>query len=179
MKEDHLMVKQKSLFLCLLLLCTFIPIVVPCVKAADLNDLIALIICGSAGGSFSNNTQYIYHVVGYHYGFGFRYLDVYTDRPGVTTNATKENVRDSIKTWLDFIAGPSDIVLIYFTSHGYGTIRMRDLDHLGSTPHTISREIVVGYHTKQMKAISDCRIALGFLFLLCLYTMILTMMAGL
>lgn len=57
----------------------------------------ALIISGSTGGSFSNNTEYMYHVLSQSYNFdGIYYLDVDTSRPGVNASATKDNVRQAI-----------------------------------------------------------------------------------
>lgn len=80
-----------------------------------------LIICGSAGGSFTGDAQYMYHVVHDHYAFaGINYLDVDINHLGVNGLATLQNVRDAITVWLHNNAGPNDIVLIYFTSHGTG-----------------------------------------------------------
>lgn len=81
----------------------------------------ALIICGSEGGSFSNNAQYMYHVLSEHYDFdGICYLDVYIDRPGVDAFSTKINVRHAIHTTLASWSDENDLVFIYFTSHGGG-----------------------------------------------------------
>jgi len=115
------MVKWKPFFLSLLLLCAFIPIVVPYAEAAGSQELWALIICGSADETFSNNTQYMYHVLTQNYTFnGIYYLDVYTNRPGVNASATKNHVRLAINTTLASWSDSNDIVFIYYSSHGGG-----------------------------------------------------------
>jgi len=57
------------LFLGFLLLFASVSSIIPSVQASDPQELWALIICGSEGLSFSNNTQYMYHVLTEHYNF--------------------------------------------------------------------------------------------------------------
>lgn len=118
------MMKVKSLLLSLLLLCALISIIAPYAEASGSQELWALIICGSEGGSFSNNTQYMYHVLNDTYDFnGIYYLDVYTERPGVDASSTRANVRSAITDWLNDHSDENAIIFIYFTSHGSGYLR--------------------------------------------------------
>jgi len=81
----------------------------------------ALIICGSRGGSFQNNTDYMYHLVRDHCSFDdVYYLSVDLSHPGVNALSTKANVRWAITNWLASRSDDNDIILIYFSSHGGG-----------------------------------------------------------
>jgi len=95
--------------------------IVSTAQAQDPQQLWALIICGSINSTFSNDTQYMYHVLHDHYSFaGIRYLDVYTSRPSVDALSTKANVRSAITSWLDSRSTANDIIFIFFSSHGGG-----------------------------------------------------------
>ncbi|HEY4674971.1 MAG TPA: dockerin type I domain-containing protein [Candidatus Bathyarchaeia archaeon] len=95
--------------------------IVSTVQAQDPQQLWALIVCGSTEGTFSNDTQYMYHVLHDHYAFaGIYYLDVNTTRPGVNALSTRANVRSAITNWLRTHSTGNDIIFIYFSSHGGG-----------------------------------------------------------
>jgi len=116
--------KALSFLISFLLLYALVPNIITPAQASDPQQLWALIICGSTGGSFSNNTQYMYHVLSEHYEFdGIYYLDVYTDRPGVDALSTRTNVRSAITSWLHDHSDENDIIFIYFSSHGGGYLR--------------------------------------------------------
>jgi len=90
-------------------------------QAQNPQQLWALIICGSTGLSFSNNTQYMYHTLTQNYTFsGIYYLDVNTSRSGVDALSTRSNVRSAITSWLGARSDVNDIIFIYFSSHGGG-----------------------------------------------------------
>jgi hypothetical protein len=98
----------------------FITYAIPSAKSQS-QQLWALIISGSADGSFSNNTRYMYHVLDNHYSFdGIRYLDVDTSRTGVDALSTLTNVRSAITSWLAGNSDSDDTIFIYFSSHGGG-----------------------------------------------------------
>jgi len=104
-----------------LLLCVSFIGIVSTAQAQDPQQLWALIICGSTGGSFSNNAQYMYHVLHDHYSFaGIRYLSVDTSLQGVNALSTRTNTRSAITSWLHDRSNGNDIAFIYFTSHGGG-----------------------------------------------------------
>ena len=116
------MIRKKALsFLVIFsLLSAFFPNVVPLARASN-SELWALIICGSSGGSFSTDPQYMYHTLDVHYDFdGIRYLDFYDSRPGVYGTSTLDNVRSAIRDWLFGNSDDDDIIFIYFSSHGGG-----------------------------------------------------------
>jgi len=116
------MIKRKLGFLVSsLLLCVSFLGIVSTAQAQDPQQLWALIISGSTEATFSNDTQYMYHVLHDHYSFaGIRYLDANTSRPGVDALSTKTNVRSAITSWLDSHSTANDIVFIFFSSHGGG-----------------------------------------------------------
>ena len=83
----------------------------------------AVIVCGSKGGSFRNNTGYMYHVLSQHYNFDDIYYlsrDIYSSDPGVIASSTKANVRWAIRDWLGSRSNHNDLIFIYFSSHGGG-----------------------------------------------------------
>lgn len=103
-----------------LLLFSSLSIVSPA-QAQGSQQLWALVISGSTGGTFSNDAQYMYHVLHDHYTFaGIRYLDVNTSLPGVDGLSTKSNVTSAITSWLHNRSTTSDIIFIYYSSHGGG-----------------------------------------------------------
>jgi hypothetical protein len=126
--------KGLSLAFLLILLLTLNLLNISVVSAEDSDPIEqwALIICGSYGVqddySFSNDCQYMYHVLSEHHYYDFNgiyYLDVYTDRYGVNALSTKANVRYAINTHLASLSDENDMVFIYFSSHGggYNTIK--------------------------------------------------------
>jgi hypothetical protein len=114
-----------SFCISLFLLCTLVPNFIIPAQASDPQEIWALIVGGSMGMSFSNNAQYMYHVLNHsdHYNLGedhIYYLDVDTSLPGVDALSNETNVRSAITNWLNNTSSVNDIIFIYFSSHGGG-----------------------------------------------------------
>jgi len=107
--------------------------------------LYGLIVAGSTGGSFRNNTAYMYHVFSEHYCFdNITYLSVYLSDPGVNASATKNNIRFAITDTLAGWSNENDTVFIYFSSHGGGYLHHTDRIIEGAPPDLLPHAIAVG-----------------------------------
>jgi hypothetical protein len=129
--------KVPSLLFLLILLSTFLSITTVSAQENPVEHW-ALIICGSQGPqdqhTFSNDAQYMYHVLNEHHCYdfdGIYYLDVYTDRNGVNALSTKANVRAAITDWLGDNADENDMAFIYFSSHGAGYNTINNINEGG------------------------------------------------
>lgn len=90
------------------------------VKAQNDLNYWALIICGSAGGSFAANTGYMHHILSKYSFDDIYYLHVDPSAPGVDAESTRANIRWAITTWLAGRSDVNDQIFIYYSSHGSG-----------------------------------------------------------
>jgi hypothetical protein len=97
------------------------PLLLAEVGATEPPRMWVLIVCGSTGPSFHCDTTYMYHIITHHTRYdGIDYLSTATSDIGVNQTATKDQVRLAINTTLASWSTESDIVFIFFASHGVG-----------------------------------------------------------